>query len=80
VINPDESTIANQPVAYFVAYVNGVQVPIDYIGNAPGLVEGVVQINVLLPGTLPSGTASIRVTTTTAQGYPVSATGTIMVN
>ncbi len=74
---PDQ--IANQPVAYFAAYVNGVQVPIDYIGNAPGLVEGVVQINVALPGTLSSGTAAIRVTTTTAQGYPLSATGTIMV-
>jgi uncharacterized protein (TIGR03437 family) len=41
--------IANHPVANWSALVNGRNAAIEYIGNAPGLVAGVVQINVRLP-------------------------------
>ena len=43
------SQASNQPVAYYQALVNGQAAAIEYIGNAPTLVEGVVQINIRLP-------------------------------
>src|ERR1039457_7164223 len=43
------SQAINQPVAYYQALVNGQAAAIEYIGNAPTLVEGVVQINIRLP-------------------------------
>ena len=44
---------ATQPVAEASGYVNGVPARIEYIGNAPTLVHGVVQINVRLPAPNP---------------------------
>ena len=47
------SQALNQPVAKYQAAVNGHEAAIEYIGNAPTLVEGVVQINVRLPDPVP---------------------------
>jgi uncharacterized protein (TIGR03437 family) len=44
----------NLPVAQYQALVNGQAGTIEYIGNAPTLVEGVVQINIRLPDPLVS--------------------------
>jgi uncharacterized protein (TIGR03437 family) len=44
----------NQPATLFQATVNGGAATIEYIGNAPTLVEGVVQINIRLPESLVS--------------------------
>jgi uncharacterized protein (TIGR03437 family) len=52
--------IANVPAASYTAMVNGYPATIEYIGNAPTLVEGVVQVNVRLPDPIPaSGQAGI---------------------
>ena len=48
------SQAMNQPVAPYQATVNGQTAAIEYIGNAPTLVEGVVQINIRIPDPLPS--------------------------
>jgi uncharacterized protein (TIGR03437 family) len=59
---------ATKPVLEATAYVGLQPADIEYIGNAPTLVEGLVQINVRLPNPLPTlspgqapGTAYIRI-------------------
>ena len=45
--------IANTPVVKPAITVNGQSAEVLYIGNAPGLVQGIVQINLRLPNPLP---------------------------
>jgi uncharacterized protein (TIGR03437 family) len=47
-----------QPVGVFI---NGQQVPYTYAGEAPGMVAGVMQLNVQIPPYWPSGALSIQV-------------------
>ena len=58
---------ANAPAASYTAIVNGYPAAIEYIGNAPTLVEGVVQVNVRLPDPIPArgqaGVATVVVMT-----------------
>jgi uncharacterized protein (TIGR03437 family) len=49
----------NQPVSVLI---NGQPATVQYAGNAPGLVQGVVQMNVLLPAGTQSGQNNIAVT------------------
>jgi uncharacterized protein (TIGR03437 family) len=41
------------------ARIGGIPATIDYIGAAPGLVAGALQVNVVIPPGLPSGPASL---------------------
>jgi uncharacterized protein (TIGR03437 family) len=52
----------NKPVLPVTATINGVSAPVQYAGSAPGEVYGVMQVNVLLPTTLPTGTLPIVIT------------------
>jgi len=52
----------NKPVLTVTATVNGVAAQVQYAGSAPGLVYGVMQVNVLIPASTPTGTQSIVVT------------------
>jgi uncharacterized protein (TIGR03437 family) len=47
-----------QPVGVFI---NGQQVPWAYAGEAPGMVAGVMQLNVQIPLYWPSGALAIQV-------------------
>jgi uncharacterized protein (TIGR03437 family) len=48
-----------KPVLPVVVTVGGANAKVTYAGGAPGLVAGVMQINVEIPGGLPAGAASI---------------------
>jgi uncharacterized protein (TIGR03437 family) len=52
----------NHPVLPVTATVNGVTAPVQYSGSAPGLVYGVMQVNVQLPANTPSGIVPIVIT------------------
>jgi uncharacterized protein (TIGR03437 family) len=52
----------NKPVLPVTATINGVSAPVQYAGSAPGEVYGVMQVNVLIPTTLPAGTLPIVIT------------------
>ncbi len=43
------------------AQVNGINAPVQFIGQAPGLIAGVVQANIQIPPGTPSGNASLVV-------------------
>jgi uncharacterized protein (TIGR03437 family) len=54
-IAPLNGTGLNVPVQAVTATVGGVPATVQYYGSAPGIVYGVMQVNVLVPGAAPSG-------------------------
>jgi uncharacterized protein (TIGR03437 family) len=55
--------------------INGASVPYEYAGEAPGLVAGMMQLNVQIPATAPSGNLPITVSiggNTSQKGVTVS--------
>jgi uncharacterized protein (TIGR03437 family) len=68
------ANIANTPIARYTATVNGQQAAIEYIGNAPTVVEGVVQVNVRLPNPISGGFEAgiATIVLTTDQGLAVA--------
>ena len=51
------ATAAKIPVAHVTATVGGIDAQVLYAGAAPGIVNGVMQVNVLIPANAPSGSA-----------------------
>jgi len=49
------------PVLGVSATMNGVEAPVLYIGQAPGLIAGAVQVNLQIPATVTSGNAILIV-------------------
>jgi len=63
------------PVQPVVVTINGQPVPYAYAGEAPGLVAGMMQLNVQIPANAPSGNLSITVSiggNTSQNGVTVS--------
>lgn len=42
--------------------IGGVECPVQYAGAAPGLIAAVLQINVLIPDTVPPGRQPVELT------------------
>jgi uncharacterized protein (TIGR03437 family) len=59
---PSNGTGLNHPVLPVTATVNGVAATVQYAGSAPGLVYGVMQVNVQLPANAPTGNVPIVIT------------------
>lgn len=49
------------PVLGFSATVNGVEAPVLFAGQAPGLIAGAVQVNIQIPAGTASGSAQLMV-------------------
>jgi uncharacterized protein (TIGR03437 family) len=65
----------NHPVLPVTATVNGVTAQVQYAGSAPGIVYGVMQVNVLIPANAPAGNLPIVITvgtTNTQTGVTVA--------
>jgi uncharacterized protein (TIGR03437 family) len=60
-VAPSDGTGLNKPVQTVTATINGVTAPVQYYGSAPGLVYGVMQVNVMVPANTPSGNAQVVV-------------------
>jgi uncharacterized protein (TIGR03437 family) len=64
------------------ATVGGLPAVVQYYGSAPGLVSGVMQVNVQIPATAPSGALPIVITLTdpaTGLSYSTQAQVTVSV-
>jgi uncharacterized protein (TIGR03437 family) len=59
---PSDGSGLNHPVLPVTATVGGVPATVQYAGSAPGLVYGVMQVNVLIPATVASGAQPVVVT------------------
>ncbi len=68
-IAPSDGTGLNKPVQSVTATIAGVPAQVQYYGSAPGLVYGVMQVNVLVPPNIASGAQQVIVTvgTTSSQ-------------
>jgi uncharacterized protein (TIGR03437 family) len=69
-IAPSDGSGLNKPILPVTATVGGVPATVQYYGSAPGIVYGVMQVNVLVPGGAPSGASvpiEVRVGTTATQ-------------
>ncbi len=61
-VAPSDGTGLNHPVQNVTVTIGGVSAPVQYAGSAPGLVYGVMQVNVLVPSTVASGAQPVVVT------------------
>jgi uncharacterized protein (TIGR03437 family) len=71
-----------QPKLKAAATIAGLSAPVQYYGSAPGLVSGVMQINVQIPSNAPSGPLPIVITLTdpsTGLSYSTQAQVTVSV-
>jgi len=66
---PTNGSGLNSPGQKVTATVNGVAATVEYAGSAPGIVYGVMQVNVLIPANAPAGNLPLVITvgTTNAQ-------------
>jgi len=75
-VTPSDGTGLKKPILQVTATVGGVPATVLYAGAAPGIVSGVMQVNLQIPAGAPSGTAvplAITVGSTTTQaGITVS--------
>jgi uncharacterized protein (TIGR03437 family) len=56
-IIPPLLSALKRPLLPVTATIGGVQAEVQYAGSAAGLISGVMQVNVLIPATAPTGTA-----------------------
>ncbi len=63
---PSDGSGLNHPALTVTATVGGLPAQVQYYGSAPGLVYGVMQVNVLIPATASSGAQPVVVTVGTA--------------
>jgi uncharacterized protein (TIGR03437 family) len=56
-VTPIDPTQLKHPILPATVTIGGEQAEIQYIGSAPGLVSGMLQVNVVIPDTAPSGNA-----------------------
>jgi uncharacterized protein (TIGR03437 family) len=59
--------------------IGGVDAPVLYAGSAAGLISGVMQVNVTIPATAPTGPQPVVVTVGTAKSQSGAAAATVVV-
>ena len=71
-IAPSDGSLLKHPLATVTAIVGGVPATVAYAGSAPGIVNGIAQINVQIPPGAPSGSSVPIILTFTTSGYAAS--------
>ena len=62
ILAPVNGTGLNKPTQTVTATIGGVNAPVQYYGSAPGIIYGVMQVNVTVPSGLSNGTQPIVIT------------------
>ena len=78
-IIPPVASALKKPLLPVTATIGGVDAPVAYAGSAPGLVSGVMQVNVTIPPTAPTGTVPVVVTVGTAKSQSGTSAATVVV-
>jgi uncharacterized protein (TIGR03437 family) len=79
-IIPPVASALKLPVLPVTVTVGGVDAQVVYAGSAPGLVSGVMQVNVIIPLTAPTGTVPVVVTVGTAKSQSGNSAATVVVS
>jgi uncharacterized protein (TIGR03437 family) len=70
-ITPTNGAGLKSPILPVTATIGGVPAQVPYAGTAPGIVSGIMQVNVLIPAGAPSGSAvPVVVSVGTASSQP----------
>jgi uncharacterized protein (TIGR03437 family) len=67
------------PILPVTVTVGGVDATVQYAGSAPSLISGVMQVNVTIPLTAPTGTQPVVVTVGTAKSQSGASAATVVV-
>jgi len=78
-IIPAAVSALKKPLLPVTVTVGGVDAVVQYAGSAPGLVSGVMQVNVTIPATAPTGTVPVVVTVGTAKSQSGTSAATVVV-
>jgi uncharacterized protein (TIGR03437 family) len=78
-IAPSDGSQLKHPLATVTATVGGIPATVYYAGSAPGIVNGISQINVVIPSNAPSGPSVPIVLIFTASGYAAGTQPGVMV-
>ena len=65
-VAPTNGTGLNKPILPVTATIGGVTAPVQYYGSAPGIVYGVMQVNITIPAGLSAGSQPIVISVGTA--------------
>jgi uncharacterized protein (TIGR03437 family) len=68
-IAPSDGSLLKHPLATVTATIGGIPATVFYAGSAPGIVNGIAQINVQIPANAPSGPNVPIVLIFTTSGY-----------
>ncbi|MEO8371521.1 MAG: hypothetical protein ABI806_20200, partial [Candidatus Solibacter sp.] len=68
-----------KPLLPVTVTIGGVDAVVAYAGSAPGLISGVMQVNVTIPATAPLGTQPVVVTVGTAKSQSGASAATVVV-
>jgi uncharacterized protein (TIGR03437 family) len=79
VVIPAVASALKHPVLPVSVTIGGVDAPVLYSGSAPGLISGVMQVNVTIPLTAPTGTQPVVVTVGTAKSQSGASAATVVV-
>ena len=78
-IIPAVVSALKKPLLPVTVTIGGVDAVVQYAGSAPGLVSGVMQVNVTIPATSPTGTVPVVVTVGTAKSQSGASAATVVV-
>ncbi len=79
-IIPPVASALKKPLLPVTVTIGGVDVGVPlYAGSAPGLVSGVMQVNVTIPANAPTGTVPVVVTVGTAKSQSGTSAATVVV-
>jgi uncharacterized protein (TIGR03437 family) len=78
-IIPAVASALKKPLLPVTVTIGGVDAVVQYAGSAPGLVSGVMQVNVTIPATAPTGTVPVVVTVGTAKSQSGTSAATVVV-
>jgi len=76
---PAVASALKKPVLPVTVTIGGVDAKVEYAGSAPGLVSGVMQVNVTIPATAPLGTQPVVVTVGTFKSQSGASAATVVV-
>jgi uncharacterized protein (TIGR03437 family) len=79
VVIPPVLSALKRPVLPVTVTIGGIDAPVLYAGSAAGLISGVMQVNVTIPATAPTGTQPVVVTVGTTKSQSGAGAATVVV-
>ena len=76
---PAVASALKHPILPVSVTIGGIDAPVLYSGSAPGLISGVMQVNVTIPLAAPVGTQPVVVTVGTAKSQSGAGAATVVV-